>query len=87
MPDPIDLERKPDENVVALAERMLEDAKSGKLQGIVIAGVTNYGHVIHSFAGEIRLFSMIGAIESAKLELFLQQGDVVRALVREMTDN
>lgn len=58
----IDLTPKADESVVKLLENMLELAKAGEIQGIVIA-TDRFGGTAHS-AG-IRTLGMVGGLTAA----------------------
>lgn len=60
---------EPDVEVVSLLERMLEDARSGKIQSITIAGISNLGEFLNATAGQGDFCKVLGSIEILKFRL------------------
>ena len=56
------------ENVIKRIEEVLEKAKAGELNNIIIVASTNKEEVIDCWANGNDPFRMVGALESVKLE-------------------
>lgn len=62
---------EPDPDVIADIQRLLQDAKSGKLRMIAFVAYDHARHFTHGIAGTSTLTEAIGAAEFLKLQLFM----------------
>lgn len=53
----------PDEKVVELLEKLLADARSGKIKSLAMAGVSNLGEFLNASAGQGDFAKLLGAIQ------------------------
>jgi len=81
---PVEIKRKPDVDVVVLLESLLEDARIGELQGVVVAGVTSHGDVYSGLAGQLLPYAQIGIMECIKLRIMLQHDEEIQDVIEWM---
>ncbi len=75
--------QNPDEDVIAAVEDLLEDAKSGRLQGIAAAGVNEKREVITVFAGLSLPFQQVGALQAVCTSILIRDSAQVAKSLRE----
>ena len=79
-----DLKRQVDPHLVEMMEMLLDDARKGELQGVIVAGTNDRGEVYCANSGnKFSLYAMVGAIFSVGLESILQRDERVREIIRE----
>ncbi len=75
--------QNPDEDVIAVAERLLKDAKSGRLQGIAAAGVNEKSEVITIFAGLSLPYQQVGALQALCTSILIRDSAQVAQSLRD----
>ena len=66
---------KPDPHCIACLEDALERARSGHLQGVVIATLDCTGMARYDMAGETNSWNLIGGLDVAKAQLAAEAGE------------
>lgn len=66
-------EGNPNENLIEALEGMLEQAKAGKLQGVVCATLYDDTTASYAMAGVLGTYSLIGALDVCKARLIADE--------------
>lgn len=64
---PVIAEKRPNENIVEKIERLLEQAKSGEIQGVQMIALLHDGCVQHQCAGAVQ-YNVVGMLFAAAQE-------------------
>lgn len=62
-------QREPNENAISALEELLEMARAGEIVGIAVAGLYHDGCGMYRLAGRVGGYSMLGALDVAKVGL------------------
>jgi hypothetical protein len=62
------LAHPPSEALVEMLEALLKEAREGKLQTILVAGVRSNGEIVSGWSGHNNFAKVLGAFESAKYD-------------------
>lgn len=81
-----EIKSKPQEMVIKLLEKRLEEAKNGNIQSIVIVGVCGDGSVFNCFDGSYYPSALIGEMRITERDLIDCCVDIRRQVAWEYTE-
>ena len=79
MTEAVEFQPKADPEVVAILEEALEDARSGNMRAVVLAGHNGAGDVLARQGGELmRLYTLTGALFGELMRVHISRNERVR---------
>lgn len=82
----LELKPQPDKETIEFLEGLVEDARAGELQGVIVAG-TGPGSVYTASAGKTRLYDSLGCILAVGVYQLLKNDQQVREMIVDIIEN